>query len=151
MLIGLMSVLVVLVLLAAGLMFKLGSDSRRMTVSVGVVEGRLMACPSTPNCVSSDAPPADSHYIAPIADPAGAKWAGLIATVQRMPGATLIEQRDDYAHFTFTTGFWRFVDDVEFHHRLQAGEIAIRSASRVGQGDWGANRNRLEAVRTMLE
>ncbi|NNC64245.1 MAG: DUF1499 domain-containing protein [Gammaproteobacteria bacterium] len=151
MLIGLMSVLVVLVLLAAGLMFKLGSDSRRMIVSVGVVEGRLMACPSTPNCVSSDAPPADSHYIAPIADPAGAKWSGLVATVQRMPGAALIEQRHDYAYFTFTTGFWRFVDDVEFHHRAQAGEIAIRSASRVGQGDWGANRSRLEAVRAMLE
>ena len=151
MLIGLVSMLVVLVLLAVGLMLKLGSDSRSMSVSVGLVEGRLMACPPSPNCVSSDALPADSHYIAPISDPAGSKWADLLETVRGMPRATLIEQRGDYAHFTFTTGFWRFVDDVEFHHRPEAAEIAIRSASRVGQSDWGTNRKRLEALRVTLD
>ncbi len=150
MLIGLLSVLVVLILLSVGLMLKLGSDSRRMAVSLGVVEGRLVACPSTPNCVSSDVAPSDGHYIAPIADPSGSKWAGLAETINGMPGALLIEQRDDYAHFTFTTGFWRFVDDVEFHRRPEAAEIAIRSASRVGRSDFGANRNRLEAMRAIL-
>lgn len=150
MLVGLVSVLVVLILLTLGLMLKLGSDSRSMSVGVGIVDGRLIECPSTPNCVSSDAPPADSHYIAPIADPAGSKWAGLIDTVQAMPGATLIEQRDDYAYFTFTTRIWRFVDDVEFHHRPESAEIAMRSASRVGRSDLGANRKRLEAIRAAL-
>ena len=151
MLIGLMVALIVLVSLAAGLMLKLGADSRGMAPVVGVVDGRLRSCPSTPNCVSSDAQPADSHHIAPIADPTGSKWAGLVETVGGMTGATLIEQRDDYAHFTFTTGFWRFVDDVEFHRRPDAAEIAIRSASRVGRSDWGANRNRLESIRATLE
>ena len=150
MLLGLLSVLIVLVVLAVGLMLKLGSDSRRMSVSVGVVEGRLTACPSTPNCVSSDVPLADGHYIAPIADPTGSKWAGLVETVRGMRGATLIEQHEDYAHFTFTTGLWRFVDDVEFHRRPEAAEIAIRAASRVGRSDWRANRNRLEAIRAVL-
>jgi uncharacterized protein (DUF1499 family) len=150
MLFGLLSVLIVLVVLAIGLMLKLGSESRRMSVSVGVVEGRLIACPSTPNCVSSDASPEDSHYIDPITDPTGSKWAGLVETVRGMPGATLIEQHEDYAHLTFTTGLWRFVDDVEFHYRPEAAEIAIRSASRVGRSDWSANRNRLEAIRAVL-
>ena len=150
MLVGLPSALIVLVFLAIGLMVKLGSDSRRMSVSVGVVEGRLTACPSTPNCVSSDVLPADSHYIAPIQDPVGSTWVALVDAVRAMPGAVLIEQRDDYAHFAFTTGFWRFVDDVEFHHRPEVAEIAIRSASRVGRSDWSANRNRLEAIRAVL-
>ncbi|NIW23437.1 MAG: DUF1499 domain-containing protein [Gammaproteobacteria bacterium] len=150
MLTGLVSALIVLVVLAVGLMFKLGADSRAVSARVGVVDGRLRACPSTPNCVSSDAQPADSHYIASISDPGGTKWSGLVGAVGDMPGATLIEQRDDYAHFTFTTGFWRFVDDVEFHHRPEAAEIAIRSASRVGRSDWGANRNRVEAIRAVL-
>ena len=150
MLIGLLVTLILLVSLAVGLMLKLGSDSRRMAAVVGVIDGRLLVCPSTPNCVSSDAQAADSHYIAPIADPAGSKWAGLVETVRGMPGATLIERRDDYAHFTFTSGLWRFVDDVEFHHRPETAEIAIRSASRVGRSDLGANRNRLEAIRALL-
>lgn len=150
MLIGLMSTLIVLVLLVIGLLLKLGSDSRRMSAVVGVVEGRLLACPSTPNCVSSDAQAADGHYISPIADPGGSKWAGLVEIVRGMPGATLIAQRDDYAHFTFTTGLWRFVDDVEFHHRPEDAEIAIRSASRVGRSDLGTNRKRLEAIRALL-
>lgn len=148
--VGLISVLVVLALLIVGVMLKLGSDSRRMSSSVGLVEGRLMPCPSTPNCVSSDASSADGHHIAPIADPDGSKWAGLVESVEAMPGATLIDQRDEYAHFTFTTGFWRFVDDVEFHYRPESAEIAIRSASRVGQSDWGANRKRLESIRAIL-
>lgn len=150
MLIGLMMALIVLVSLAVGLMLKLGSDSRGMSAVVGVVDGRLRSCPSTPNCVSSDAQAADSHHIAPIPDPTGSKWAGLVETVGGMAGATLIEQRDDYVHFTFTTGFWRFVDDVEFHRRPETLEIAIRSASRVGRSDWGTNRNRLEAIRAVL-
>ncbi len=150
MLIGLAAVLLVLVVLAVGLMLKLGADSRTMSANVGIVDGRLVACPPTPNCVSSDAPAGGDHHIAPISDPAGSKWASLVETVERMPGAALIEQRDDYAHFTFTTGFWRFVDDVEFHQRPEAAEIAVRSASRVGRSDWGANRKRLEAIRAIL-
>ena len=150
MIIGLMLTLIVLVSLAAGVMLKLGADSREVPAAVGVVEGRLRPCPSTPNCVSSDAQATDSHYIAPITDPSGSSWTGLVEIVGGLPGAALIERRDNYVHVTFTSAFWRFVDDVEFHRRPDTAEIAIRSASRVGRGDWGANRNRVEAIRAAL-
>jgi len=144
-------ILGVLVLLFTGLLFKAAADSRGMTVLLGVENGQLKACPSSPNCVSSDAPLDDSHYIAAIADPGGARWAGLIAVVSAMEGAALVSAEAGYARFTFTTPLMRFVDDVEFHHRPAQGEIAVRSASRVGEGDLNANRNRVEAIRTALE
>ena len=44
----------------------------------------------------------------------------------------------------------RFVDDVEFNLRPEAGIIAVRSASRVGYYDFGANRSRVEKLRGQL-
>lgn len=149
--IGLLAFLVLLVIAGAGLFFKLAADSRNMTVELGLQEGRLMACPSSPNCVSSDEDALDSHYIAPIADPDGSRWDALVETVSRMDGAELVSLEGAYARFTFVTSLIGFMDDVEFHQRPEQGEIAVRSASRVGQGDLNANRKRIEAIRSELE
>jgi hypothetical protein len=55
--------------------------------------------------------------------------------------------RPAYARYEFATPLLRDVDDVEF--LLDAGErvIHVRSASRVGHADLGANRNRIERIR----
>lgn len=143
--------LAVLVVLMLGYLVFLGVQSRGMTVSLGVVDGRLRECPPTPNCVSSDADSLDSHFIAPLDDASGAKWARLRETVGALPGAQLRAASDHYAHFTFTSRLFGFVDDVEFHFRPAVGEIAVRSASRVGRGDLDANRKRVEAIRAALE
>ena len=150
-LVGFLTVLVLAIAVAVGSLFKLAADSREMSPQGGVVDGRLAACPATPNCVSSDAPAGDSHHIDPIADPTGAKWAGLVEKVSALAGATLVTANDRYAHFTFTTKFMRFVDDVEFYHRPERAEIALRSASRVGQGDMNVNRDRAESIRAALQ
>lgn len=143
-------ILVLLVVFMAGGLLKLAADSRNMTVPSGLVDGRLKPCPPSPNCVSSDAPPDDSHYILAIADADGARWAGLVERVSAMNGATLVAAENDYAHFTFRTPVMGFVDDVEFHNRPAQQEIAIRSASRVGYSDWNANRKRVDAIRAAL-
>ena len=148
---GIAAALVLLLVALVGMLLALAAQSRSMSVTLGITDGGLRACPATPNCVSSDAPVGDSHHIAPIADPTGEKWATLVATVSAMKGASLVDSDERYAHFTFTSNFIRFVDDVEFHYRPDVGEIAIRSASRVGRGDWNANRNRGEAIRALLE
>ena len=44
----------------------------------------------------------------------------------------------------------KFVDDVEFWFDPKAQVIQVRSASRVGEGDMGVNRKRIEAVRAAL-
>ncbi len=146
-----LTLLLLLTIGGVGLFFKLGADSRNMTVALGLQNGKLMPCPSSPNCVSSDEDALDSHYIAPIADFDGSRWSTLVETVSRMDGATLVSSDSTYARFTFVTSLIGFMDDVEFHHQPAQGEIAVRSASRVGQGDLNTNRNRIEAIRKELE
>ena len=52
--------------------------------------------------------------------------------------------------------FWGFVDDLELHLRPTSDDgsarcvIAVRSASRVGTSDFGVNRKRVEALRSLL-
>jgi uncharacterized protein (DUF1499 family) len=42
----------------------------------------------------------------------------------------------------------RYVDDVEFWANTEAGVVELRSASRLGHSDLGANRARMERVRS---
>ena len=43
-----------------------------------------------------------------------------------------------------------FVDDLELQLRAPEGIIAVRSASRLGYGDMGVNRKRIEDLRSTL-
>jgi uncharacterized protein (DUF1499 family) len=45
----------------------------------------------------------------------------------------------------------RYVDDVEFYLDEKSKLIHVRSASRIGKGDMGVNRKRIEAIRKELE
>ncbi len=47
-----------------------------------------------------------------------------------------------YLHVEFTSAFFRFVDDVEFLLDDEKKLIHVRSASRVGNSDFGVNRKR---------
>lgn len=146
-------ILVLLVLLIAGLtgmLVKLAADSRAMNVPSGLVDGRLRQCPPSPNCVTSDTTADDSHYIAPIADADGSRWARLVERISAMDGTELVTAETNYAHFTFRTPLLGFMDDVEFHHQPGQQVIAVRSASRVGYGDMNTNRKRIDTLRTLL-
>lgn len=68
----------------------------------------------------------------------------LKALVSQQPGANLVTERAGYLHFTFTSKIFRFQDDVEFE--VGQNMIHLRSASRVGRGDMGVNRARMEAI-----
>jgi len=114
-------------------------------------DGRLAPCPATPNCVCSDAED-DRHRISPLeagADPQ-ATWQALIDVLEADRSFTIRERSDGYLHAEARTPILRFVDDVEFQLRAEDGVIAMRSASRVGYSDLGANRRRLEALREAL-
>jgi uncharacterized protein (DUF1499 family) len=117
---------------------------------LGVTNGRLKACPSSPNCVCS----ADSdkeHGIAPIAwnqSPAEA-IAALKQVIQAMERTAIIVESGDYLQAEFTTKLMGYVDDVEFY--VKDGVIQVRSASRLGKSDLGVNRQRVEAIRSALQ
>ena len=115
--------------------------------NLGVTNGRLAPCRRSPNCVCSQADPADEeHYVAPIAF-TGSMLA-LRGAIAELPLATIVAAEGDYLYAEFRTPILRFVDDVEF---LKAGDLLhVRSASRLGRRDFKANRNRVEQLRALL-
>jgi len=121
---------------------------------LGVKDGRLARPKSTPNCVSSQADPADrEHYIAPIAFKGSALDAIAAArkAVEGMPRATVIRHEGNYLYAEFRSKVMGFVDDVEFTYDEKAGVLHVRSAARLGRRDFGVNRARVEALRARIK
>ena len=109
--------------------------------------GTLPPCPDKPNCVSSLAPDED-HRIEPYRLAAGSDWTAVRAAVAAMPRTAIVEERDGYLRAEATSRIFRFVDDLELLRSNTGDRVDVRSASRVGHGDMGVNRERVEALRT---
>ena len=121
----------------------------RRPKNLGVTDGRLAPCKRSPNCVSSQADPADrEHYIAPIAF--RGSMADLRRAVESMERATVIKAERDYLYAEYRTKLLRYVDDVELYYDQKQGVVHVRSASRLGRRDFGVNRNRVEALRRVI-
>ncbi|HKI62757.1 MAG TPA: DUF1499 domain-containing protein [Mariprofundaceae bacterium] len=120
---------------------------------LGLVDGRLRPCPDSPNCVCSEGSRGDTlHFIEPISASgmhADVEWKNLIAAIQSQ-GGEIVQQSETYLHATFTSSIFRFIDDVEARLDRDTGLIHLRSASRVGRSDLGANRKRIEGVRRVF-
>jgi uncharacterized protein (DUF1499 family) len=115
---------------------------------LGLKEGRLRPCPSSPNCVSSEAGTPDGKLVAPLQAPGGrSEMARLEAVVAGWPRTAIITRSADYLHAESTSLLMRFVDDVEFRFDSTANVIHVRSASRLGESDLGVNRKRVEGIR----
>lgn len=115
-------------------------------------KARLDLCPSSPNCVSTQAKD-EGHAIAPFRyrkSKAGAKEA-LKEVIRSLPRTKLVEEDDAYLHYEFTSLLFRFVDDVEFLFDDESKTIHFRSASRTGYGDFGVNRRRMEEIRSLVK
>lgn len=109
--------------------------------------GLLLACPSSPNCVSSQAAD-DGHRIAPLTfsgDPDMA-FTRLKQVLGRRTDTTIIEEKPGYLRVELRTTL--FVDDGEFLLDRTHSVIQVRSASRLGYSDLGKNRSRLEEIRS---
>ena len=125
---------------------------------LGVRDGRLKPPSITPNSVSSQAtlyPEHPQRSYADIAPLPGhgdglATLARIKAVVTDMRGARVVTSKPDYLYAQFTTPLLQFVDDVEFWFDPAADVIHVRSASRIGRGDLGENRRRVEAIRIGL-
>jgi uncharacterized protein (DUF1499 family) len=128
----------------------MGEVKGNSCVGPGLVNGRLATCPNKPNCVSSQTTPSDKrHYIEALTysdEPAQAR-VRFERTITGMKHARVVAREANYWRAEFTSRLWRFVDDVEFLFDDDARRIDIRSASRVGYGDFGVNRRRVEEIR----
>jgi uncharacterized protein (DUF1499 family) len=119
---------------------------------IGLQNGALAHCPQKPNCVLSQNPDAD-HSITPLAvagsiEEAKAKVKAALAAYDA-EGVEVVTDNGNYLYATFTTPLMKYVDDTEFLF-MGDGIVHVRSASRVGHSDLGANAERIERLRKAL-
>ncbi len=139
---GIIVLVAVFVIVAGAVMLSVKSKSG---AALGLVDGVLAPCPSTPNCVSSEAGTPPSHIINSLG---AANWDKIPALIEQS-GGKITTQNETYIAAEFTTPLMRFVDDVEF--RKAESAVHVRSASRVGKSDLGANAKRVEQFRAALQ
>ena len=148
-------IVVLLLVVAAILAGRLGWLQGRAPADLGVRDGRLKPPARTPNSVRRQAALYPDHprhaeaQVEPLryVGDGAAAMARLKAVVEAMPGAQVQRSEPGYLYATYTTPLMRYVDDVEFALDPAAGVIHVRSASRIGHGDQGLNRRRVEEIR----
>ena len=139
---------ITLILLIIATLFVLGFMSKSGEAN-GLVEGRLSQCPDKPNCVCSEFKADTDHFIEPLAissEDAADVMTRLVSVIREM-GGTIRQEKDNYLAATFTSAIFRFVDDLEIRIDRESNLIHLRSASRVGHGDRGVNRHRIEQLK----
>jgi len=102
--------------ISLALLIFMSSCSGTMPDNLGLVKGKLIDCPDSPNCVSTQTMKEDAKM-----DPLtyngslDAAVKKLVAVVNVQPRTKIIKQTDSYMHVEFKTKVMRFVDDVEFY------------------------------------
>jgi len=134
-----------------GLMLAILSISSRKQPELGLFNGQLRACPASPNCVCSEFAGKNSfveplNYSIAHADAWGSVKQAIITT-----GGELVTEQGAYLHARYVTPLMRYVDDMEMRMDEDAHVIHVRSASRVGHSDMGANRERVERMRQTFD
>jgi uncharacterized protein (DUF1499 family) len=131
--------------------FFLVSCTGSIPSTLGVSGSGMAPCPSSPNCVSSDAQDSD-HQISPLqlTEPATEAWVVVQDLLAKLPRTRIVSDKPGYLHAECRSALLGFVDDLELNLRPSEGVIAVRSASRLGYSDFGVNRRRIEELRTSL-
>lgn len=138
---------VLLIPLLVVVAFAVMSATSRRPKTLGMREGRLAACPDSPNCVSTQADREHQRMDSiPLTIDAADALAVLKRVVLSMPRSQIITADEYYVHAEFTSALFRFVDDVEFFIDPEQRVIHFRSASRAGHSDLGVNRKRMQSL-----
>lgn len=132
-------------LLALLIMLIVKAQDSKTGQAAGLVNGQLSLCSAKPNCVNSELDtPADKKVKSLLLLETGAlaSWQRLQQVIVEQ-GGELVRVETDYLAATYTSGLFGFVDDLEARLDTEQGVIQLRSASRVGTSDLGANRTRV--------
>jgi uncharacterized protein (DUF1499 family) len=122
---------------------------------LGLKEGKLKRPSRTENSVSSQADLWPDHPQKAYSSIASFKATGdgsaemkkIADALKAMPRTVIVKQEPGYIYAQSTTALLKFTDDIEFTLDAGKGIIDVRSASRLGQKDFGVNRARVEAIR----
>ncbi len=112
----------------------------------GVVKGgKLGPCPSSPNCVDNQGTGYKTVDSFPYSDDAMDRLKKAISSLEIM---TIVEEKGDYLRADVSN--WPFTDDLEIYVNHDSKTVYVRSASRVGYYDFGANVKHVEKIREAL-
>jgi len=78
----------------------------------------------------------------------------LLQIIESEKRTKILTDKEDYIRVEFTSALFRFVADDEFYLLNEKSDetiIHVRSASRVGSSDLGANRKRIERIRSKFQ
>ncbi len=130
----------------------LAIKSQKMPKTLGLQDGKLRPCPDSPNCVCSEKHTKDDkqHFIDPIRVRSEKKLNELKQLIISQ-GGTIHTDENNYVHATYSSRLFRFVDDVELRFEPEKKLLHIRSASRMGQSDFGVNRKRVNALKRVFK
>lgn len=107
----------------------------------------IVPCKSKPNCVSS-LNHEKRHHVEPLRygkfETAKAKLLDILKSFKRI---RIASEHENYIRIEFASFIFRFIDDVEFYFDDKEKLIHLKSASRIGYSDLGANRRRIEKIR----
>lgn len=147
----LMALFIVIILLV----LRLAMPRLTSSAASGPIENNgvqtLTDCPDSPNCQGS-ASSRQEQRVAPLTvtgDPS-LVMTTIAEFIQSEANASVVKQEGHYLHATYTTRLMGYIDDVEFLLDATSKQLHIRSASRVGRKDFGANAKRIELIRSAL-
>tara|TARA_Y100001968_G_C19336172_1_gene706971 strand:- start:66 stop:530 length:465 start_codon:yes stop_codon:yes gene_type:complete len=67
--------------------------------------------------------------------------------IENTPRTKIVENDGDYLHAEVTSRIMKYVDDLEVSYFPENKKIIIRSESRVGEGDFGVNKKRVDLIK----
>lgn len=136
---------------------------------IGLIDTQLAPCVQKPNCVCSEYPDDQAHFVSPISvlpldlDVVTPTLKHTSEDIMRIAEAAVLAlggklQTDDdrlqkasfYLSATFQSALFGFVDDVELRFDSTSNLLHLRSASRVGRSDFGANLKRVEKLKANI-
>ena len=105
----------------------------------------MSACPSSPNCISTEAPD-EAHSIPPLIINRSAKldevMPKVVEVINELPRTTIKKQTKNYLRVEIV-GLIGWVDDVELYIDEKVHVLQFRSAARSGYYDLGSNKKAL--------
>lgn len=155
---GFVALLVLALLVALVIAGQLGFLTGTPPQKLGVTDGRLAQPSINPNSVSSQTAVYPDHPQKEYATIAPFKFSGdgdtamdrLADLLQQSERTVIVTREPGYIYAQSSTLWLKFTDDMEFLLDKPNGVIQVRSSSRLGRKDFGANRARIEAVRARL-
>ncbi|MBL1293024.1 MAG: DUF1499 domain-containing protein [Thiotrichales bacterium] len=119
--------------------------------ALGLIDGSLAPCGDKPNCLCSAYKDDSDHFLSPIELPQNLDIdLQVIKNSIEEIGGVIHSENGGYIVASFSSALFGFVDDFEVQVDLVNHVLQVRSASRVGYSDGGANKKRIELFRKTL-